>query len=51
MGRKRNIIQMKTTTTQEKSPGKKLNKMEASNVSDIEFKTMIIKVLKGIKMT
>ena len=32
----------------EKSPGKKLNEMEASNLSDMEFKVMVIRMLKGL---
>ena len=31
---------------QEKFPEKELNEMEASNLPDIEFKTMIIRMLK-----
>lgn len=30
----------------EETPEKELNKMEASNLSDIEFKVMVIKMLK-----
>ena len=45
MVRQRNMLQMKG---QEKSPEKELNEMEASNLSDIEFKVMIIRMLKEL---
>ena len=46
MGRQRNWPQMKE---QENSPEKELNEMEASNLSHIELKAMVIKVLNSIK--
>ena len=46
MGRQRNWPQMKE---QENSPEKELDKMEASNLSHIELKAMVIKVLNSIK--
>ena len=39
MSRQRNMAQMKE---QNKNPGKELNKMEISNLSDVEFKTLVI---------
>ena len=33
---------------QNKTPEKELNKMEISNLSDAEFKTLVIKMLKEI---
>ena len=45
MGRQRNIPQMKE---QENSP-EELNEMEASNLSDIEFRVMIIRILNNMK--
>ena len=33
---------------QNKSPEKELNKMEASNVPDAEFKTLVIRMLKEL---
>ena len=33
---------------QVKSPGKELNKMEISNLSDTEFKTLVIRMLKEL---
>ena len=45
MGRQRNRLQMKE---QENSPGK-LDKMEASNISDREFRVMIIRILNSKK--
>ena len=41
MGTQRNRLQMKN---QEKSPEKEQNEMEASNLSDIEFRVMIIRI-------
>ena len=32
----------------EQTPGKELNKMEISNLSDTEFKTLIIRILKEL---
>ena len=40
--RQRNILQMKE---QNKTPVKELNKMQISNVTDIEFKTLVILML------
>ena len=45
MGRQRNNPQMKE---KEDSPEKELNEIEASNVSDIEFKVMVIRMLKEL---
>ena len=42
MKRQRNIAQMKE---QCKTPEKELNKMEISNLSDAEFKTLAIRML------
>ena len=47
IGRQRNSSQMKK---QEKSPGKVLSKMEASNLSNIEIKLVVIKMLNRVKM-
>ena len=33
---------------QNKTPGKELNEMEISNLSDAEFKTLVIRMLKEI---
>ena len=33
---------------QVKTPGKELNKMETSNLSDAELKTMVIRMLKEL---
>ena len=33
---------------QNKTPGKELNEMEMSNLSDAEFKTLVIRMLKEI---
>ena len=41
----RNIAQMKE---QNKTPGKLLNKMEISNLSDAEFKTLVIRMFKEL---
>ena len=43
MRKQRNMTQMKE---QNKTPGKELNKMEISNLSDAEFKTLVIRMLK-----
>ena len=55
MRRQRNMVQMKE---QIRTPEKELNKMEKSNLSDIKFKTLVIRMLKelsedlkGIKKT
>ena len=45
MRRQRNMAQMKE---QNKSPEKELNKMEASNVPDAEFKTLVIRMLNAL---
>ena len=43
MRRQRNMSQMKE---QNKTPEKELNKMEISNLSDAEFKTLVIRMLQ-----
>ena len=45
MRRQRNMAQMKK---QIKTLGKELDKMEISNLSDAEFKTLLIKMLKEL---
>ena len=45
MGRQRNTDQMKE---QIKTPEKELNKMEKSNLSDAEFKTLVIRMLREL---
>ena len=45
MSRQRNMAQMKE---QIKTPEKELNKMEISNLSDAEFKTLVIRMLKEL---
>ena len=45
MRRQRNKAQIKE---QIKTPGKELNKMEISNLSDAEFKTLVIRMLKEL---
>ena len=45
MSRQRNMAQMKE---QKKTPEKELNKMEISNLSDAEFKTLVIRMLKEL---
>ena len=40
------MAQMKEKNQTKKK--KKLNKMEISNLSDVEFKTLVIKMLKGL---
>ena len=45
MRRRRNMAQVKE---QIKTPKNELNKMEISNLSDAEFKTLIIRMLKEI---
>ena len=45
MSRQRNMAQMKE---QIKTPEKELNKMEISNLSDEEFKTLFIRVFKEL---
>ena len=41
----RNMAQMRE---QNKTPEKQLNKMEISNLSDAEFKTLVIRMLKEL---
>ena len=48
MGRQRNSPQVKE---QEFSPEDKLKEVDASNLSDIEFKVVIIKMFNSIKST
>ena len=43
MRRQRNMAQIKV---QIKTPEKELNEMEISNLSDAEFKTLVIRMLK-----
>ena len=45
MRRQRNMAQMKE---QNKTPEKELNKMETNNLSDAEFKTLVIKMLNEL---
>ena len=45
MRRQRNIAQMKE---QIRTPEKELNKMETSKLSDAEFKTLVIRLLKEL---
>ena len=45
MRRQRNMAKMKE---QIKTPEKELNKMEVSNLSDSEFKTLVIRMLKEL---
>ena len=45
MRRQRNMAQMKG---QNETPEKELNKMEISNLSDAEFKTLVIRMLKEL---
>ena len=45
MRRQRNMAQMKE---QVKTPEKQLNKMDINNLSDAEFKTLVIRMLKEI---
>ena len=45
MRRQRNMVQMKE---QIKTPEKEPNKMEISNLSNVEFKTLFIRVLKEL---
>ena len=48
MLRQGNISQMKE---QEKSPDKELNEMEASNLPDAEFKTLVLRMFKELSET
>ena len=45
MERQRNMAQMKE---QNKTPEKELNKMEISNLSDVEFKTLVIRMFEEL---
>ena len=45
MRRQRDVAQMKE---QNKTPEKELNKMEISNLSDAEFKTLVIRMLQEL---
>ena len=45
MRRQRNMAQMKE---QIKTPERKFNKMELTNLSDAEFKTLVIRMLKEL---
>ena len=45
MRRQRNMAQMKE---QIKTPEKELNNMEMSNLSDAEFKTLFLRILKEL---
>ena len=45
MRKQRNVAQMKK---QIKTPEKELNEMEISNLSDTEFKTLVIRMLKEL---
>ena len=45
MRRQRNMAQVKE---QIKTPEKELNEMEISNLSDAEFKTLVIRMLKEL---
>ena len=45
MRRQRNLSQMKE---QNKTPEKELNEMEISNLSDAQFKTQVIRMLKEL---
>ena len=46
MRRQRNMVQMKE---QIETPEKELNKMEISNLSDAELKTLVIRMLKELR--
>ena len=46
MRRQRNMAQLKE---QNKTPEKELNEIEISNLSDIEFKTLVIRMLKKLR--
>ena len=45
MRKQRNMAQMKD---QIKTPEKELNEMKISNLSDVEFKTLVIRMLKEL---
>ena len=46
MGRERNVFQMKE---QNKASEKELNKMEISNLPDVEFETLVIWMLNELR--
>ena len=46
MKRQRNMAQMKE---QIKTPEKELNEMEVSNLSDAEFKTLVLNMFKELR--
>ena len=46
MRTQRNMAQMKE---QDKTPEKELNQMEKSNLSDAEFKTLVIRMFKKLR--
>ena len=48
MRRQRNMTQMKGKI---KTPEKELNKMEINNLSDSEFKTLVIRMLNELSET
>ena len=48
MRRQRNMTQV---NEQIKTPEKKLNKMEISNLSDAEFKTLVIRMSRNLVRT
>ena len=48
MRRQRNTVQIKEHI---KTPEKELNKMEISNLSDVEFKTLVIRMFKNLVRT
>ena len=45
MGRQRNVAQMKE---QNKNPEKELNEIEVTNLSDAQFKTLVIRMLQEL---
>ena len=45
MKKQKNVAQMKE---QNKTPEKEVNKMEISNLSDTEFKTLVIRMLEEL---
>ena len=47
MRRQRNVAQMKE---QSKTPEEELNKMKISNLSDAQFKTLVIRMLKELSV-
>ena len=46
MEKQRNVSHMKE---QNKAPEKELNKMETSNLPDVEFRTLIIRILNELR--